>query len=261
MHGRADLKISSFERQEKIAEFIVQQKRATIAQICTNFEVSLATARRDLEVLADRGRVQRVHGGAVSLHLALPEAPVFQRKTEQSDEKKRIGAAAAALIQDGECVFIGSGTTALEAALNLRARHNLTVVTNSLLVMDALAGATGIMLVMLGGILRPSEMSVIGHITELGLAELRVDKVILGIRAIDASHGLTSDYLPETMTDRAILSIGREIIVVADHTKLGFVSTAFVAPLSAIHVLITDQGAPENYVTVLVSQGIRVISV
>ena len=101
----------------------------------------------------------------------------------------------------------------------------------------------------------------IGHITELALSELRADKVILGIRAIDAEHGLTSAYLPETMTDRAILKIGREVIVVADHTKCAAISTAFVAPITSVHTLITDTGTSQDFVAAVRAQGVKVMVV
>jgi DeoR/GlpR family transcriptional regulator of sugar metabolism len=85
--------------------------------------------------------------------------------------------------------------------------------------------------------------------------------VIIGIHAVDLQQGLTNDYLPETMTDRAILRVGKQVIVAADHTKLGTVSTAFVAPITAMHVLVTTQGAPANVVTSLQNRGIQVMVV
>ncbi len=253
------IKLSAVERQQKIAEQIERQRRITIDEICTHFRVSQATARRDLETLADQGRIQRVHGGAIYTQVTSPESPVIQRRSEQTEEKKRIGAVAAGMVRDGESLFISSGTTSLEVALHLRDHKNLTVVTNSLLVLDALVNTPAINMIMLGGMLRSSEMSVLGHITEQAMAELRVDWVFLGIRAIHAQHGLTSEYLPEVMTDRAILRIGREIVVVADHTKLGMVSTAYVAPISAIHTLITDRGASEERIQPFLQQGIRIL--
>jgi len=127
--------------------------------------------------------------------------------------------------------------------------------------MNELADARDIAIICLGGMLRHSEMSLLGHITELTLSELRADKVILGIRAIDAEHGLTSAYLPETMTDRTILKIGREVIVVADHTKCAVVSTAVVAPITAVHTLITDTGTPLDFITAVSAQGVTVMAV
>lgn len=256
-----DYILSSPERQEQLRQFVEQHRRVTVSQICEQFEVSPATARRDLEALAERGEIERFHGGAKAARQAPPEAPALQRGLEQADEKRRIGRAAAELIQDGETVFLGSGTTVLEVARNLRGHRNLTVITNSLLVINALADVPDMTLVGLGGILRPSEMSMIGHLTEQALAEVNAHKIIMGIRALDAKHGLSNDYLPETMTDRAILARSGEIILVADHTKCNRISTAYVAPLDAIHTLVTDSGVPPEFSTALTEQGIRVLAV
>ncbi len=255
------IEISALERQQRLLRFIEQQQRITVNQIVEHFDVSLATARRDLEVLADQGKVQRVHGGAIAVRQALPEPPVLQRAAEQSSEKARIGQAAADLVHDGETVFLSSGTTVLEVARRLRSKRSLTVITNSLLVVNELADAREVTVICLGGILRHSEMSLLGHLAELAVSELRADKVILGIRAIDAEQGLTSAYLPETMTDRAILKIGREVIVVADHTKCATVSTAVVAPAASVHTLITDMGTPQEFVQALQARGVQVLVV
>ena len=106
--------------------------------------------------------------------------------------------------------------------------------------------------------MRPSELSFIGHITEQALSEVRVDKVILGIHALSPGQGLTSDYLPETMTDRAILKAGRQVIVAADHSKVNTISTAFLAPITSIHTFVTDSAAPEEFIAGLEQRGITV---
>lgn len=117
----------------------------------------------------------------------------------------------------------------------------------------------GIAVIALGGQFRRSELSMIGHITDQALAELRTDKVIIGIHAISAEEGLTNRYLPETQTDRHILQTGRNVIIVADHTKCGRVSAAFVAPLSVVDTLVTDREASEEFVETLTRQGVSVI--
>jgi DeoR/GlpR family transcriptional regulator of sugar metabolism len=253
--------LSNLERHDQILDFLKERDRITVNELSEHFSISLATARRDLEILSERGAIERFHGGARLVRQAPPELPVLQRAGEQTDEKSRIGQAAAALVNDGETVFLSSGTTVLEVARHLRERRNLTVITNSLLVMNALNDAPDITLVGLGGIVRRSEMSLIGHITEQALTQVHAHKVIMGIRAFDIEGGLTNDYLPETMTDRAILNIGRQVIIVADHSKCGRVSTAFVAPLSAVHTLVTDDKTPLDFVEALAAQGIRVLQV
>lgn len=252
--------LSSVERQMKIWHRIIQQQRAGVADLCTAFQVSEATVRRDLESLAEQGKIQRVHGGAIAVMRAPPEQPALERGSDQLVEKRAIGRAAAGLVQDGETVFLGSGTTVLEMARHLSERRGLTVITNSLLVVNALSGLADITLVSLGGMLRSSELSFIGHITEQSLGQLRADRVFIGIRAVSAEHGLMNDYLPETLTDRAILAIGRQVVLTADHTKVGRVAPAFLAPLSSIHVLVTDAGLPPEKISAMRNGGLQVIT-
>jgi len=253
--------VSGTDRQIQILQLLERQQRISVAELCATFEVSKATARRDLESLASQGKIQRVHGGAIVLTQAPPEQPILQRQDEQADEKIRIGQAAAALVQVGETVFLGSGTTVLEAARSLRGRRGLTVLTNSLPVVNALAGADGVAVICLGGMLRDSELSFIGHITEQALAEVRADKVIIGTRAISLEYDLTNDYLPETMTDRAILKAGKEIIVLADHTKFGRAATVMLAPLESIHTIVTDKGTPQDFIEAVQQRGLSVLVV
>jgi DeoR/GlpR family transcriptional regulator of sugar metabolism len=247
------------ERHKRILSLLSKQGRLSVAEIVEQFSVSEVTARRDLESLASEGKVQRVHGGAIAAEQAPPELPILERKSEQADEKIRIGRATAELIADNESVFLGSGTTVLEVAKNLRDRKNLTVITNSLPVLNALAGVKEITVISLGGMLRDSELSFIGHITEQALAEVRVDKVVIGTHGISLEHGLTNDYLQETLTDRAILKIGREVIVVADHTKINRVSTVLLAPLDRMQTFVTDSSADKKFVTALKKQSVEVI--
>ena len=249
------------ERQKKILFRLNNQGSLSVSEIVKQFSISEATARRDLVALASQGKAQRVYGGAVAAEQAPPELPILQREKEQAVEKRRIGRAVAGLVADGETIFLGSGTTVLEVAQNLRSRVNLTVVTNSLPVLNTMAGFEGITVILLGGMLRRTELSFIGHISDLALAEVHADKVIMGTRGISLEHGLTNDFLPETMTDRAILKIASQIIIAADHTKINRISSAFLAPLSSIDKLVTDKVAPRGFVAALRKRDIEVLLV
>lgn len=249
------------ERQKQILSLLTRQGRLSVSEIVEQFSISEATARRDLDTLASQGKVQRVHGGVIAVEKAPPELPILERESEQADEKARIGRAAAELVADKETIFLGSGTTVLEVARNLRDRKNLTVITNSLPVLNMLVGIKEITVISLGGMLRDSELSFIGHITEQSLGELRADKVIIGARAISLEQGLTNDFLPETQTDRAIMKVGREVILVADHTKINRVSTTFLAPLTDVDKLVTDKQTPRTFISALKAQGISLIVV
>ena len=252
--------MDSNDRLDQIRELVYRNQRITINQISEQFQVSTATARRNLDTLAKQGKIQRVHGGAVLLEKAPPELPVFQRCNEQSTEKAKIGAATAELIRDGETIFLGAGTTVLEVAKHLQNHHNLTVITNSLLIENALANRQDINLIFLGGIFRSTEYTVYGHLTEQDVCQVNADKVIFGIRAISLEQGLTNDFLPEISTDRAILKIGREIIIAADHTKFNRISTASVSPLSNINTIVTDDQTPQDIITAITEMGIDVIA-
>src|SRR5512142_3335697 len=247
------------ERQKQILSLLERQGRLSVAEIVQQFSISEATARRDLESLAAQGKAQRVHGGVISAEKAPPELPILDRKSEQADEKARIGRAAASLVADKEPIFLGSGATVVEVARNLRDRKSLTVITNALPVLNTLAGLKEITVIALGGMLRDSELSFIGHITEQALSEVRVDKVFMGARGLSLEHGLTNDYLQETLTDRAILKIGREVIIVADYTKINRVSTALLAPLRGIHTLVTDSKADKKFIQAVKKQGLAVV--
>lgn len=251
--------VSSSDRQNRIAEYLNRQGRISVAEIVDHFKVSEATARRDLEALSDQGKVERVHGGALAVKNAPPEPPILQREQEHFFEKHRIAAKAAELIHDGDTIFLGSGTTVLEVARVLRSRHQLTVITNSLPVMNLLTGLPEITLVSLGGMLRQSELSFIGHITMQSLTELRADKVFIGIHAVSIEEGLTNDYLPETMTDRATLKIARDVVLLADHSKVNAVATAFLAPIESIQTFVTDSETPTEFLDALRERGIKVL--
>ena len=247
------------ERQKQILSLLTRQQRLSVAEIVAQFAISEATARRDLESLASQGKAQRVHGGVIAVEQAPPELPILERESEQLDEKLRIARAASELVSDKETVFLGSGSTVLEVARHLRNRRNLTVITNSLPVLNTLVGINGITVISLGGMLRDSELSFIGHITEQALMEVRADKVIMGTRGVSLEHGLTNDYLQETLTDRAILKIGRKVIIVADHTKVNRVATALLAPLDSMQTFVTDSKADKKFIQALKKNGIEVI--
>jgi DeoR/GlpR family transcriptional regulator of sugar metabolism len=253
------INLSSIERQERIIHLLRQQERLSLNDVCELFSISIATARRDFEALADAGKARRVHGGIIPLYHSPPESPILQRQLEQQEEKRRIGRLAAQLVKSGETIVLTGGSTTLEAAYQLKDHDDLTVITNSLPIANVLADTPRIALIVLGGVFRHSEKSLIGHITEQAIADLRADKVIMGIRAIDMEQGLTNDHVPETTTDRALIRAAREVIVVADHTKFGLVSTAFVAPLNVVNMLITDTLTPTAYVSALQAMNISVL--
>ena len=247
------------ERQKLILETLRDNRQVTVAELSRRFDVSEVTIRRDLRDLDAQGVLQRAHGGAILATPAAIEPPVVQRMAQMQNPKESVGRVAAALVADGESVFIGSGSTTAYVARYLGDRKNLTVVTNALTVAIELASAEGVTVVVTGGMMRASELSLVGHIAEQSLREVRVDKVIIGIPAISLEAGLTNDYLPEVMTDRAIIEMASELIVVAHHAKFGKIASAYLAPIERITTLVTDPGADAEILERLERMGIRII--
>jgi DeoR/GlpR family transcriptional regulator of sugar metabolism len=163
------------------------------------------------------------------------------------------------LISDNETIFLGSGTTVLELARRLPRRNQLTVMTNSLLVANALAERRDLTLIVVGGVLRQSEGSLYGHLTELVLSEINASKAFFGIRAISLENGLTNDFVPEVSTDRKILRMAREVILLADHTKFERVATALVCSIQDIHRIITDNQVLPEVVAEFEKRGIQIV--
>jgi DeoR family transcriptional regulator of aga operon len=246
------------QRHETIKEYLLKHGRASIAELGDLLQVSQGTIRRDLDKLSALGAIIRRHGGASWPEGPKLEPPVVQRNGVNLDQKQRIAETAAALIREGETVFLGSGSTVLELAKCLRPRRGLTVITNSLPVVNTLSDCPDIDVVVTGGFLRHSERSLIGHFVEKTLADLRADKVVIGIHGIHLREGLTNDYLPEAMSDRAIIRFAKTVMVLADSSKFGKLKASFVADLDAVSEIVTDRGAPADFVAALETRGIRV---
>lgn len=249
------------QRQSQIRRMVEEREQVTVPELSAAFNVSEATIRRDLEELAEHRWVHRTHGGAVKVMRAIKEPPILERVNKCENEKSRIGKKAAEMIQEGETVFLGSGTTVLEIARNLPFDISLTVITNSLLVINELVNRPNIEMIVIGGMLRRSELSMVGHVANQAVQEFRADRVFMGIRAIDVNHGFTNDYLPEAVVDREILKIAPEIVIVADHSKFSRVSTVLVASVDSVDVIITDTETPEDIVSTFEDMMIKVYRV
>ncbi len=247
-------------RQAQIRKLVEERQRITVSELSALLSVSEATIRRDLDEL-DGESMRRTHGGAVLQIKPSYELPVIQRINDQASIKQQIGKAAAQLIQPGETIFISSGTTALEVARHIPPNIHLTVISNSLPVINELAGKRSIDLVVIGGMFRQDELSMVGHPAEQILREFRTDRTFIGMRAIDLRRGFTNDFMPEILTDRMILDISNQVVVVVDHTKFGKLCSVFVAPVTAANVIVTDHGIEPETAGELQELGIQVLIV
>lgn len=248
-------------RHTRIRNLVEDKGHVAVNELNAILEVSEATVRRDLDELAQLGWVRRTHGGAVKVGRAGKEPPIFQRQNELLEEKQRIGRMAASLVRDGQTIFLGSGTTVHEIARNIGHVKRLTVITNAINVINEFMDSRDVELVVIGGLFRQSELSMVGHIAEYAIREFRADYVFMGMRGIDPTHGFTNDFIPEATIDRAVLQMAPNCVVVADHTKLGQVSTVHLAPVTVASIIITDSQAPAEIILELEELGLTVYQV
>jgi len=257
--------LTAHQRRLEIAHQVQDRGSVRVAELTHSFRVTDTSIRRDLEILESQGRLRRIHGGAVaSAHTLAPQS--FQTKArEHPVEKTRIGAAAAALVRPGESILLDSGTTVLEVALNLPKNLNgatpLTVVTNSLPVITELQNWTSIHMNLLGGILLPEFQATVGPQTIANLRRIQVDKAFIGCDGLTLSHGLTTPHMLIAEVGRVMAEVARQVIVVADASKLGRVGFAPIIPLSGVHKLLTDSAAPPPLLDEIRAAGVEVIVV
>lgn len=250
------------ERQREALKIINDTGKVEVEVLSKRLGVSSMTIRRDLGELNQQGLVERVHGGALQVNNSQDvEPPVIERTKDKTDIKQRIGQHVAGMIQSGETIFLGSGSTTSAVADAIIKHHKITVITNALNIASKMVWAPEIKVAVTGGFLRRSELSLIGHFAENALDGLRVDKVIIGMRGIDPVKGLTSGHMDELMTDQAILGISKNIIVVADYSKLGYVAAIRTAPITAATTIVTNCGGSKDILQAIRLMGVRIIEI
>lgn len=251
------------ERIKQIVELLEDQGSAYVKDLSDHFNVTMMTIRRDLDEIVAQNSALRTHGGAI---FKIPPnelngTPSLDRMQLMTREKIRIAKKTSELINKDEMIFLGSGTTTLYVAKEIAARDDISVVTNSLMILNELATNGKMTLIGIGGYLRRSEYSMIGHIANDMIKDLHVDKVIMGMRGIHPRFGLTSDHPQELMTDRILLGISDHVIIVADHTKIGHVAASRTTYLDAAYTIITTNNASREIIDNIENQGVKVILV
>ncbi len=246
------------KRLERLRRIIIQDHVVRIDQLCLQLGVSPATVRRDLEELESAGDIRRVHGGAVSASGRLEE-PVFEDKASiATEEKRRIAQAALKYIQPNDTIYLDGGSTILELARLLRERSNLTIVTNSLQSAIELV-ASGPRLILVGGEVRRLSQTIVGPLTRLTLQELHIDKAFLGTMGLSLEEGLTTTDPSEAFTKELVMEHAREVILLADHTKIGKISFTRSGRLETVRVLVTDGLVDRKQAAGFRKKGIEVV--
>lgn len=248
------------ERQHEIVTLARGLGRVAVAELASTFGVTPETIRRDLDALAARGLLSRVHGGAVpSDKLWLAEAPVGQREATSQDEKLAIATHAASLLpaRDELTVLIDAGTTTFRLSAFLPGRVS-TVVTNSVPTAASLADRGDVEVLLLGGQVRGLTQATVGAEALATLARLRVDVAFMGTNGFSAEHGFSTPDPAEAAVKRAMIGAAREVYVLADATKFGADYLVRFAELGDVDALVTDARLPRASIEALEAAELRV---
>jgi DeoR family transcriptional regulator of aga operon len=257
------------DRWTALLDILGRDGRLDVGDAAAELDVSAATIRRDLDHLAGQQLLTRTRGGAAQASVAY-DLPLRYKSGRNTEQKSRIGAATAALMEPGSVVAINGGTTTSEVARALvtvppsapmdgSSGYVFTVVTNALNIANDLAVRRTIKLVVTGGVARPSSYELIGPLAEPGLAKLHLDYAVLGVDGFDLTVGATAHHEGEAAVNAMMVAQASTVLVVADGSKLGRRSFARICGVAEVDVLITDIGADPAQVAAFTEAGIRVI--
>ncbi|RIJ78055.1 DeoR/GlpR transcriptional regulator [Nakamurella silvestris] len=250
-------------RQSRILDEVRRTGGVRVSSLTQLLQVSDMTIRRDLEVMAKKGLIAKVHGGATAIDTASALELDFEEKiARETAEKQAIAVRAAELVHPGMAVALTAGTTTWTLATHLAEIANLTIVTNSLKVAEVMhaGGRDDLTLVLTGGIRTPSD-GLVGPVAVQAIRSLNVDMVIMGVHGIDERAGLTTPNLLEAETNRAFVDSARRLVVIADNTKWGVVGLSQIAPLESVTTLVTDDHLEPRAAAILAERVGEVICV
>lgn len=248
------------ERRRRIRALVTAQEHCSVAELAATFATSPVTIRSDLAALEAAGGVMRTHGGVLAARDG-DEIPLSRKKTLHLAEKVRIAQAAAGLIRSGDIVILDSGTTTAEIAKCIRALRldALTVITNALNIASLLANVPRLRLIMPGGVLRSSSLSMSGPQAEAALAALQADRLFLGVDSLDPAIGLMTPDVHEAQFNAQMIRIARQVVAVTDSSKLLRRNLSVIAPIEDVDLLITDTAADPDCVAAIRARGVEVL--
>jgi len=248
------------ERRFRIRQLLSAQHTVSASDLCEDLAVTPATIRRDLAALEQEGVLVRSHGGAVSRMSSTGFQPSYETlRRSNHTEKQAIAREAERLVLDGDTIFLEGSTTTYELACRLHHRNRLTVVTNSPTIVCQLQRSSGVTVLCTGGELQKDTFYLSGEWTQRALSEIRLDKAILGVSAIDSSYGVSTANHAEAQIKKMIMKAAKTCIALADHSKFGAQSFAYVGPITDLDILVTDSATEPRFVKELREAGLEVI--
>lgn len=252
------------ERRQEIVKIIYKDKSATVVKLCERLKTSEATIRRDLTVLEDEGKLERIHGGAIMrANMPLEKEDAFDEKEGvYLLEKKLIAQKAFSFLRDNDSIFLDGGTTTLELAKLIGySRIQLKVFTNAPDFSKYISRNPRVELFILGGKVRNTTLAIVGQSAIDMIRRFRLNKVFLGVNAISLEYGLTTPDFDEAEMKRAILERGRERFVLADSSKFDKVALCEILPISAVDTIITSVIENRDMRQLIIKEGVNLVEV
>ena len=255
------------QRRERIRECLEVHQVVRSADLCNMLKVSEATIRRDLEWLENQGVLERTHGGAIRSQRMRLESEYAQRAQTHPEEKRRIGALAATLVEDGDVIFVNSGTSTTQVITHIRSRTDVTLITSNVRAVLEIpeigikvGTGCGFEIVLLGGSFWPRSNSVMGRFSTETLRQIYASKAFIGVDGISLKYGCTVPTSGEAEIIRLMIQRTRgPVTVVADHSKWGVVSNFEIATIDQIHRLVTDDGLNASARAELATRSVEVL--
>lgn len=227
------------ERQKKFLELLCKKDVVTISEFIETFNVSIETVRRDLAILEKQNKIEKIYGGAKLKSSSLTETSIENRMPINQLEKDYIGRKCCEFINDGDCIFIDSGSTTYHIASHIKNKKNLTIITNSIPVINELMNSD-FDVIIIGGKIRHSECSIVTYDYMFNFAQLNISKSFICASGITIENGISDFNMQEAATRKTIIERSQEVYVTADSSKFGRNVTVNIAPLEKIDYIITD---------------------
>jgi len=251
-------------RIQEIMQDLLRAGDVSVNDLAARLNVSPTTVRRCLRRLEAQGLLKRRHGGAVPIETSLYEAFRYDADLQERDqlcgeEKRRIGLAASKEVSDGDVVALSAGTTTTQIARALKLHKGVTIVTNAVNIAMELARLQTIRVLLTGGFVSGSWFSVLGPTALETIDTTDIDIAFIGVDGVDVAHGVTAAHPDEAAVNAAMVAKARRRVVVADHTKLGKSAAYPLCGLDVVDMIVTDTGANDDVVALLVEAGVNVV--
>ncbi|MCP4396472.1 MAG: DeoR/GlpR transcriptional regulator [bacterium] len=246
------------QRIQKIEEYIRQHKSVSLDDLCRHFDVSKNTIRRDVTELEARNIIEKVYGGVILNHEEIP-IPLQQRQMSMRNEKLAIAARAAEFVRDDDIIILDAGSSTIHIVEHLKQKQHVTIITNSILAVNAALPYDNLHVIVTGGDLLRSTNSLVGQEVVEMLRKFNANTVFLAATSLSIEKGLTNSLTIETGVKKTMMQVSEQVILLMDHTKFDTVSLVKFAELKEADIIITDQTPPQKYVDYCAEHAVQTI--